>query len=91
MPESLSLHRPVLVWGLLVVATLLSALLGGHGEGAARGASVAVLVVAFVKVRFVLLDFMELGGHRGPVRIFAEVWTAGVCAALVTWYLVGVA
>ena len=53
--------RITLVWFLLVAATALSWELG-HGAGFddVHYASVAIIIVAFIKVRFVILDFMEI-------------------------------
>ena len=62
----------------------------GHGLALAkpRYASVAVIVVAFVKARFVILDFMELRTAPPPVRIVAEIWVGSICLALIAMYLI---
>ena len=82
--------RATLIWLLLVAATAASWALG-HGAGfhALRDASVGIIVVAFIKVRFVMLDFMELRRAPVPMRIAAEVWVAAICAALIVLYLLG--
>lgn len=79
--------RATVIWALLVGATLLSWELG-HGLGAqdTRVAGSLILVVAMVKVRFVMLDFMEIR-HAPPwMRIGAEVWTVGLAALLVALF-----
>jgi len=87
---SLLRSRVVLVWLLLVAATVVSLALGSsHGvEGdAVEAATVAVLAVAFVKVRYVGLEFMELRHAAPPLRIAFEAWIALVGAAVVGTYL----
>lgn len=77
-------NRVTLVWFLLVVATAASWEFG-HGVGfdSIRHASIAIIVIAFVKVRFVILDFMEIRHAPLPMRIVGEVWGVVVCTALV--------
>ena len=79
--------RITLVWFVLVAATALSWEMG-HGVGLhdLRQASVAIIVVAFIKVRFVILDFMEIRHAPIWMRIVGEAWTVLVCAALVLLY-----
>ena len=91
MTRALDLVRgPVLaVWVALVALTLGSWWVGGdHGIGSARVAGAVVLVVAFVKLRFVGLHFMELRSAPRVMRIAFESWCAGVCALLVVLSLV---
>lgn len=86
--KPLLLSRITLVWFGLVAATAASWEMG-HGVGLndLRNAGVAILVVAFVKVRFVILDFMEIRHAPVAARIVAEVWVVAVCAVLVTLFL----
>jgi hypothetical protein len=87
--RSLWLSRATLVWVLLVTATLLSWEFG-HGIGLhGRAASVAVLLVAFVKLRFVMLDFMELRAAPPAMRVAAQGWLLACCAVLVGLFLAG--
>ena len=79
------------VWLLLVLATGLSWAFG-HGfefGDRYRYASVAVVLIAFIKVRFVFLDFMEL--RRAPwfLRLIFESWALSVCGAIIVIYLLG--
>mgnify|MGYP000884398785 CR=1 FL=1 len=80
--------RVTLVWLILVGATGLSWALG-HGIGIAdpRRAGAAILVIAFLKVRWVLLDFMELRGAPRALRLAAESWVVVACAVLVVLHL----
>ena len=59
----------------------------GHGRGInPQAAGIAVIVIAFVKIRYVILDFMELRTAPLGMRIAAEVWCILVCATLVLLY-----
>lgn len=75
--------RLTVVWLLLVAATVLSWEVG-HGLGIEdhRIAAVAVIVVALAKVRFVMMDFMEIRHAPLWFRLAGEAWTAGLAAAL---------
>lgn len=83
-------NRVTLVWFILVAATAASWEFG-HGVGLSdlRYASIAIIVIAFVKVRFVILDFMEIRHAPIPMRIVGEVWAVVVCTALIVLYLHG--
>jgi hypothetical protein len=85
----LLLSRITLVWIVLLAATTVS-LLMGHGIGIhdARHAGVAILVIALVKVRFVILDFMEIRRAPTYMRVTAETWVTIICTALVTLFLI---
>jgi hypothetical protein len=79
------------VWAFLVVATVVSWALGtDHGfVESTRAASLAVLVVAFVKVRFVGLYFMELKDAPLPLRALIEAYCLVVCCLTIGFYLAG--
>lgn len=72
-------------WGLLVLATLLS-FGSARGDEPLRLATSAVLAIAFVKVRCIGLEFMELRTAPLPLRIAFEAWVGIVCAALLALY-----
>ncbi len=81
-------HRATPIWVALIAATWLSWEFG-HGLGfgeAYHYASVAVILIAFVKARFVFLDFMELRGAPRALRLAFEGWTLVVCAILLLLY-----
>lgn len=83
-------HRSTAVYAALVLATLVSWLLGSsHGaEGDAVDAATAIaLAIAFVKVRFVGLEFMELRAADRRLRWTFEAWVLGVGAMVVALYL----
>jgi hypothetical protein len=78
-------------WFVLILATLTSWRLGtDHGLGSDEDhelASVAIFLVAFVKVRLVGLYFMELREAPLPLRGIFEGYCAVVCAAVIGMYL----
>jgi len=77
------------IWGLLIAMTLVSWWMGtDHGVHDVQVASVLILLVAFFKVRFVGLYFMELRDAPLPLRGLFEGWCAAVCTAIVVMYLV---
>lgn len=83
--------RVALVWLVLVGATLASWQLGtGHGIFSGddpRAATVAVILVAFVKGRLVGLHFMELRDAPIALRSIFEGYVAIVSTVLVALYL----
>ncbi|WP_036725509.1 cytochrome C oxidase subunit IV family protein [Patulibacter minatonensis] len=85
--------RILVVWGVLVLATVVSWYLGtDHGFSSKDGQSVAtsiVLVVAFVKIRFIGSDFMELRHAPAGLRRAFDAWVVVVCLTLVGFYLGG--
>ncbi len=58
----------------------------GHGEVDPRPAGIAVIIIAFVKIRYVILDFMELRTAPLGMRVAAEAWCIVVCSTLVLLY-----
>lgn len=51
-----------------------------------RAAGIAILVIAFIKIRYVILDFMEIRRAPLPMRIGAEIWVVAVATAIVLLY-----
>ena len=81
--------RTTLIWGLLVVATALS-WGAGHGIGIsdARIAAVVILLVTFVKVRFVMFEFMELRDAPTWMRRAADGWVVVLAGLLILRVLI---
>ena len=80
--------RITAVWSLLMCATLLSAWVGtGHGDRTL--ATLAVIVIAFVKLRCVGLYFMELRHAPPALRVVFEAYAVIVCGVVVGLYLAG--
>ncbi len=64
------LHR---AWLILMIATAITWYLGEVGA-AGTGAIVSMLLIAFVKGRLVILDFMELRNAPRMWRLLLEGW-----------------
>lgn len=81
----------ILVWAGLMLATLASWWLGIHesdtpGDGASAGTA-AVLVVTFVKIRFVAMHFMEVRAAPLLLRVILDAYVIVVCTTLVILYI----
>ena len=88
---SLLRRKITFVWLVLILATALSWQLG-HGFGFGDRytyATVAIVIIAFIKVRLVFLDFMELRHAPLPLRLAFESWTLVVGGAIVVCYWAG--
>jgi hypothetical protein len=79
-------NRVTVVWLALVVATGLSWESVHLGAAHVRLLTSAVLVVAFVKVRYIGLEFMDLRHAPLALRFIFEAWVTVVCAALLVVY-----
>lgn len=85
-------RRLVLVWTALVAATVLSWILGtSHGAStdAVQLGTTLALGVAFIKVRYVGLEFMELRAAHPALRWVFEGWIIAAGSALIVLYLTG--
>ncbi|WP_205698777.1 cytochrome C oxidase subunit IV family protein [Conexibacter sp. SYSU D00693] len=87
------LSRPVVVFGALLLATFVSLWVGtDHGfsgsDGHTAGAAVA-LAVAFLKIRWIGLDFMELRHAPLALRVAFEAWVVLVGIAVVALLVTG--
>ena len=72
-------------WLLLVIATLITWYLGEVGA-AGTTAIVAMLVIAFIKGRLVILDFMELRAAPRMWRMLLEGWLMLVSGLILLAY-----
>lgn len=86
MMRPLVWNRPTIIWLLLVAASLLSWESMSIAGGDARLARAAILIIAFLKVRLVGLEFMELRHAPVALRAAFEGWTILVCAALLFFF-----
>jgi caa(3)-type oxidase subunit IV len=75
-------HR---AWLVLVVATIITWYLGEVGA-AGTSAIVAMLLIAFVKGRLVILDFMELREAPLMWRLLLEGWLILVSSLILLAY-----
>ena len=79
-------HRTTVVWAALAAVTFLPLALG-----AARGVQAATalaLVIAFAKVRYIGLEFMELRGAHSLLRGLFEAWVLLVGATVLALYFI---
>ena len=77
--------RTTAVWLLLMAATLLSWSLGlSHGRPLT---ALSILVIAFVKIRFIGRYFMELRESPPALRTMFEIYCAAVLLTLSAMYL----
>ena len=83
------LKSPItVVWVILILATLTSWWLGtDHGFSNENLVGSLILLVAFIKVRFVGLYFMEHRHSPIPLRIVFEVWCLVVCSVVIGMFL----
>ena len=90
MPSSLRSHPITRVWLLLAALTAFAWWLGLDGAGGdgreARPLAVALIALAFSKVRLVILHFMEIRHAPTPVRMVFEAWVIMVCATVIALY-----
>jgi len=78
------------VWGVLIAATIVSWWLGtDHGLGSDdhQVASTLILLVAFIKVRFIGLYFMDLRDAPIVLRALFEGYCIAVCTLVLGMYL----
>lgn len=86
--DDLVSRRVRVAWSVLVSATLLSWWLGvEHALLGAQSAGVAVLLVAFIKVRLIGMTFMELRTAPTPLRAAYDGWCTVVAALVIALYL----
>jgi heme/copper-type cytochrome/quinol oxidase subunit 4 len=87
---SLLRQRAVPVWSALVLVTCVSWWLGtNHGTSDHKLATIVIMVVAFTKIRFVGMYFMELRAAPRPLKLIFQGWCVGVCAIVLGMYLAG--
>jgi hypothetical protein len=82
------LSRLTIVWGLLLSASVVSWALGHENDiPHIAPASVAILAVAALKVRFVIFDFMEIRHAPRFMRWVADAWLVFVWSMMIGMYL----
>ncbi|MBI2799260.1 MAG: cytochrome C oxidase subunit IV family protein [Gammaproteobacteria bacterium] len=89
--ESIFSLKVTPLWIILILATAVSWEFGhGFGFGSHHNyATVAVVLIAFIKVRFVFLDFMELRAAPLPLRLAFESWAVLVGGTIIGLYWPG--
>ena len=82
------LMKPVtLVWLLLMAATCLTTRGLSKDQFTASVATLSIILIAAIKVRLVLLHFMELRHAPLPWRLLLEAWVLVVTGAIAGFYL----
>lgn len=84
------LQRISIVWLILVIATTLSFamewLLDNDASGLSKSSIITIIVITLVKVRYVILDFMELRDAPLILRLTNELWILAVGAMLIYFW-----
>ena len=82
------LPKPVsIVWAALMLATCASTWLLSKNSVTPEVATVAIMLVAAVKVRLVMSHFMEVRRAPLALRCVCDGWLLAVTALIVTVYL----
>jgi hypothetical protein len=81
-------ERVTWVWLALVVLTCVTTWGLSKDLFSPAIAVVGIFLIAAVKVRYVILDFMELRNAPIPVRVVAEAWPAVVAAMILGFWFV---
>jgi heme/copper-type cytochrome/quinol oxidase subunit 4 len=79
-------ERVTKVWATLIAATCVSTWVLSEDGVSPDAAVVGIFVIAALKVRYVLLDFMELRGAPRPVRLFFEFWAAAAAVVILAFW-----
>jgi hypothetical protein len=77
--------RIALVWLSLTLVTLISWAISHAAGGDLRpdlAVSLAVIVIAVIKARFVLREFMEVGHASRWLRVLSDAWVVGLPLAI---------
>ena len=87
--RSLIRQPPTFVWLGLMLVTGVSWWLGTDHGANHKLATIVVMVVAFTKVRFVGMYFMELRHAPLPLKLIFQGWCVVVCSVIIVMYLSG--
>lgn len=83
------LRKPVtVVWAALMLATCASTWLLSKNSVTPEVATVAIMLIAAVKVRLVIRYFMEVRRAPLALRFICDGWLLAVTALIMTVYLV---
>lgn len=81
-------YPATIVWLILVSLTMTSWWLGTEREVQASGPQMAVtmgvIILAFIKVRLILFQFMEVRSAPRLLRGICDGWVIGMCVLLLT-------
>lgn len=80
-------HPATAIWALLFGATCLSWFLGSHTSGHPAFGAIGIIVIALIKIRFIIMNFMEIGHAPPPWRWIFDAWLMITGTAMVIFYL----
>jgi len=90
MMAHVSSRQAVFVWLFLIVASLLTAWAADGGNVFGRWTVIAILVIALLKARAVILYYMEVRCAPWQLRLAFESWVAVVALIIAgLWLLQG--
>jgi Prokaryotic Cytochrome C oxidase subunit IV len=79
------------IWIFLALLTLVSWLLGDSYVADSRQVSIyltsGLILLAFFKIRLVIMYFMEIANAPLPLRVLFEVWVVAVPVVIISLYL----
>lgn len=78
--------RVTAVWAALIVATCVSTWLLAADDVSRTVGVVGIFLIAAAKIRFVMLDFMELRGAPPAVRIVFQAWIVLVTVVILGFW-----
>ncbi|MCU1697799.1 MAG: Prokaryotic Cytochrome oxidase subunit [Mycobacterium sp.] len=82
------LRKPVtIVWAALMLATIASTWLLSNNSVTPEVATVAIMLIAAIKVRLVMSHFMEVRRAPLALRLVCDGWLLAVTALILTVYL----
>ena len=91
MMEHVSSRQALSVWLFLVIASLLTAWAADGGDLFGPWTVIAVLVIALLKARAVILYYMEVRSAPWQLRLAFEAWAVSACVAIGgLWIIQGV-
>lgn len=83
-------RKLVILWALLVAITLASWETSVLGGPAGQSWAIAgVMALAFIKVRIVIRDFMEVAHAPAWLRLGLDAWVFVVGVGLTAWLILG--
>lgn len=77
----------LIVWLVLLAATLLTAVLGLENSQPSTVVGVLLIAIGCMKLRLVTIHFMELGNAPLGLRLAAEAYSAIMIVTLLVLYL----
>ena len=90
LSQSIYQHTAVIAWVVLVALTILSWYLSldlkATIDNAHKYTTTGIFLLAFFKVRLVIIHFMELGHAPLALRGLFEAWVLVVCSLLIGMY-----